>query len=65
MEAGADKENFSMDIREKCYLCKCDTPHYKDDPIEKRFNYIEGAGQLCQECYDHCEALRYYTSPNS
>ena len=52
------------DKREKdyCYLCQRETPFYKDDPIENRYNYIEGAGQLCQECNDHCEALRFYTS---
>jgi len=54
-----------MNIEEKdpCYLCGRETPHHKDEPIDKRYNYIEGAGQLCQECYDHCEALRFYTSP--
>ena len=46
-----------------CYLCQCEVPFYKDDPIDIRYNYIEGAGQLCKDCYDHCEALRFYTSP--
>ena len=52
------------DKREKiyCYLCQRETPYREGDPIEKRYNYIEGAGQLCPECYDHCEALRFYTS---
>ena len=59
-----ENKNFTMDIRETCYLCGCDTPFYKDTPINERFNYIEGAGQLCQHCHDHCEALRFYTSPN-
>ena len=48
--------------RDHCYLCHRETPHYKDELIDERYNYIEGAGQLCQECYDHCEALRFYTS---
>ena len=57
--------DFQINEKEKdmCHLCGCETPHYKDGPIDKRYNYIEGAGQLCQECYDHCEALRFYTSP--
>jgi hypothetical protein len=56
-------EETSAEEREMCYLCKRETPHRKDEPIDNRYNYIEGAGQLCQECYDHCEALRFYTSP--
>ena len=53
-----------MNKREKvnCYLCGRETSFYVDEPTGKRYNYIEGAGQLCQECYDHCEALRFYTS---
>ena len=53
-----------MNAKEKdpCYLCGRETHIYKDEAIEKRYNFIEGAGQLCQECYDHCEWLRFYTS---
>ena len=46
-----------------CVLCGCETPYNKEDHIDRRYHYVEGAGQLCKECYDHCEALRYYTSP--
>ena len=54
-----------LNNREKdiCVLCGRETPHYKDEQVAARYNYIEGAGQLCEECYDHCEALRFYTSP--
>jgi hypothetical protein len=55
-------QRINVREKEKCYLCKCETPIYKDEPIEKRYHFIEGAGQLCQECYEHCEWLRFYTS---
>jgi len=51
--------------KDTCVLCGRETGHDKDEHINNRYNFIEGAGQLCQECADHCEALRYYTSPNS
>ena len=35
---------------ERCVLCKDPTPYRRDDPIEKRMNYIEGCGQLCRRC---------------
>ena len=56
-------QEINIKEKEKCYLCKRETTIYKGTPIEKRYNFIEGAGQLCQECYEHCEALRFYTSP--
>ena len=36
---------------EKCALCKKQTDVPKDMPIDKRKNYVEGAGQLCPACY--------------
>ena len=39
------KNNF-----EKCILCGKTTDARKDEPIELRDNYIEGAGQLCPGC---------------
>ncbi len=49
--------------KDVCVLCGSETPYYKSDHVSSRYHYIEGAGQLCKECYDHCEALRFYTSP--
>lgn len=37
---------------EKCVLCGAETPYVKETPIELRFHYIEGAGQLCKNCYN-------------
>ena len=58
------EEGIAMnEEKDICVLCGCETPYNKEDHIDRRYHYVEGAGQLCKECYDHCEALRYYTSP--
>ena len=35
---------------EKCILCKKETNVPVDLHIDERKNYVEGAGQLCDEC---------------
>tara|TARA_B100000029_G_C16902040_1_gene714452 strand:- start:260 stop:445 length:186 start_codon:yes stop_codon:yes gene_type:complete len=37
--------------KDKCILCGCETPYDKDEHINKRFCYVECAGQLCQPCW--------------
>lgn len=37
---------------EKCVSCKTDTEYRFNDSIYYRHGYIEGAGQLCKECYE-------------
>ena len=37
---------------DKCVLCGKDTPYTYDVHIDYRYGYVEGAGQLCRECYD-------------
>ena len=39
-------------IIEKCISCGKDTEYTFDTHIDYRFGYIEGAGQLCKECYE-------------
>lgn len=36
---------------EKCVLCKQDTGINKLEPVLNRKHYIEGAGQLCENCF--------------
>jgi hypothetical protein len=38
--------------KDKCVLCKCETPHDKDEHVDRRFCYVDGAGQLCKACWD-------------
>lgn len=35
---------------EKCILCGAETNIPIDMPIDMRKNYVEGAGQLCDDC---------------
>lgn len=38
-------------IYEKCALCGKLTSVMKTVPVQKRYGYIEGFGQLCSRCY--------------
>ena len=35
---------------EKCIICGVDTQYRFRTPIDFRYNYVEGAGQLCDKC---------------
>ena len=35
---------------EKCVICGADTQYRFRTPIDFRYNYVEGAGQLCNKC---------------
>ena len=36
---------------EHCVVCRSVTEYTKETPISERIGYVEGAGQLCQDCY--------------
>jgi hypothetical protein len=38
--------------KEKCVSCEKETNVPKNLNIDFRKNYVEGAGQLCDECHD-------------
>jgi len=38
--------------KDKCVVCKKETPYEVSTSIFERFHYVEGAGQLCKECWD-------------
>ena len=38
--------------KDTCILCGIETQYERDVNIEYRNGYIEGAGQLCSECWD-------------
>ena len=46
--------------KEKCVVCTNDTPYTKETPIEQRYYYVEGAGQLCEHCYDQIYKWKNY-----
>lgn len=39
--------------KEKCVMCNTETNEYIHTNIDYRFYYVEGAGQLCKECYEN------------
>lgn len=46
----ADVEQ-SAEKKDKCVLCGKETPYTKNVHIDLRKCYVEGCGQLCEECY--------------
>ena len=44
-------ELFPNDIYEDCILCEEKTTTLKTTHVDFRTGYIEGAGQLCRDCY--------------
>jgi uncharacterized protein CbrC (UPF0167 family) len=40
------------DTIEKCVTCGENTPYRFSDSIYTRQWYVEGAGQLCENCYE-------------
>ena len=39
--------------RDNCVSCGIETQYLKTDSIYERYGYIEGAGQLCNACYNN------------
>lgn len=37
---------------DKCVTCDAETPYTENTHIDYRNFYIEGCGQLCQNCYE-------------
>lgn len=45
------KTKDEFDMFEKCIMCDEETSVLKTTHIDFRYEYVEGAGQLCRECY--------------
>lgn len=37
--------------REYCTICHKDTGYVRETPIDKRYYHVDGAGQLCEDCW--------------
>lgn len=46
--------------QERCALCKAETNVDIDTPTYKRTNYIDNAGQLCEDCYSVISANKVW-----
>ena len=50
------KDDFKVvSEMEECIICGVDTNEPKDKHIDYRYNYVEGAGQLCSKCAEKYE----------
>lgn len=49
-------DDFKVETEmEECIVCGVDTNEPKDKHIDFRYNYVEGAGQLCSKCAEKYE----------
>ncbi len=48
------KKRFTMkeDKKDDCVSCGNETPYNEDEHVDRRFYYVEGAGQLCKDCWN-------------
>ena len=42
---------YELNADDSCVLCGGKTGFKRSEPIDRRLRYIEGAGQLCTNCY--------------
>lgn len=47
-----NKTEINENTMDNCVNCGQKTGHQKNDHIDSRFNYVEGVGQLCPQCYN-------------
>lgn len=53
-----NQEKYSRhQAMETCVLCGKATDITRETPVDERFGYIEGAGQLCRECFKQLNNL--------
>ena len=45
------KQKDEFDIYETCVMCSKETTTLKTTHVDFRYGYVDGAGQLCRECY--------------
>ena len=50
------KDNSKVVVEmDECIVCGVETNEPKDKHIDYRYNYVEGAGQLCSKCAEKYE----------
>lgn len=57
-ESDMNNEFISKKGYDLCVNCKKETPYKTEVPVEYRDNYIEGAGQLCKDCFESVGGLK-------
>ncbi len=49
--------------KDACVICGTETVYDPETPVEQRLNYVEGTGQLCQNCAERLENGGQYPAP--
>ena len=39
-------------MKDRCVVCREKTEYDVNDHVDVRLYYVEGSGQLCEECYN-------------
>lgn len=52
IEEKEKKEKKEKEEIEECVVCHKKTEYLKSTPIDQRKYYVEGCGQLCEDCFD-------------
>jgi hypothetical protein len=50
LSCALEQEQQSKNPIEKCVICGAETQYRFNDHVDLRYNYVEGAGQLCNKC---------------
>jgi hypothetical protein len=45
-----EKLESRVSKKEQCVLCGKETQYSKNIPIQRRYEYVDGVGQLCVKC---------------
>lgn len=49
--------------KDKCIVCGIETAYDETTHIDMRTGYVEGAGQLCQSCYNRGTSREHLAIP--
>lgn len=52
-------------MKDKCILCGNETQYEQSTHIDMRVGYIEGAGQLCDGCYNEGTNRKHIAIPEN
>ena len=58
-----ENNDFKVEQNETCIMCDVETDVLCSMHIDFRHNYIEGAGQLCQSCYNRGTSREHLAIP--
>ena len=62
-DAVIDRPQYIVDEFDHCVLCGVETIYKRSTHIDFRNHYIEGAGQLCQSCYNRGTSREHLAIP--